>query len=213
MPRLAKVPALVLVLIAGLLIGPQAAQAVLFQPDQPSLNSTGAVREARAQIVKLRKVRNPGKGFIATASRQNSRIFRLLNQRRDKRNRERADYLDGKLEEFAGNRIGKIEQAYDDAAGDAKLKYRRDVDRIEDGNLEGKRRKEALRRVKRVRDLRLANLSDERDADLDRANELIARTRRENFELYEKIAALEMKKIDAIKTTLRNLLDDLRPRV
>lgn len=190
----------------------EAKNAKLFRPDQPPLSETGAVRAAKSQIDRLDHVRHPGKNYIHTASKRNARIVGQLNARRSKRNKQRANYLQGKLSAYANELLDPVNERYSKGVDAAKREYRRDVDRINRGNDKGRKKRAALRRAKRDYTSRLDRLAAVRSQQLARANENIANTRRANFDFYKRISDREKREIKALKDGLRRALAELRNR-
>lgn len=184
----------------------------LFRPDQPPLSQTGAVRAAKSQISRLDHVRNPGKNYIHTASKRNARIVGQLNSRRSKRNKQRAVYLQDKLNAYANELIDPVNERYQKGVDAAKREYRRDVDRINRGNDKGRKKRAALRRAKRAYTTRLDRLAAVRSDQLARANENIAQTKRVNQDFYKRVSVRESHEIKTLKLRLRKALADLRGR-
>ena len=184
----------------------------LFRPDQPPLSTTGAVRAAKSQIDRLSHVRNPGKNYIRTASKRNSRIVGQLNSRRSKRNKQRANYLDDKLAAFSRELLDPIGERYQKGVDRAKREYRRDVDRINRGNDKGRKKRAALRRAKEQYTSRLDRLAAVRQTQLNRANTYIADTKRVNENFYKRISVRETAEVKTLKGRLRQALADLRKR-
>ena len=169
------------------------------------------MREARVQVARLNRKKNPGKSYIRQASRRNSKIVNQLNTRRSKRNKQRAAYLQNKISEFSSGLINGINSEFDRDSARLKEEYDRDVDRVK-RNLKGKRKQEALRRLKAAYDKRIDTLNSVKQRDLDRANDRIAATKDANNKLYKKISERESSDIKIIKDRLRKALADLRDR-
>lgn len=184
----------------------------LFRPDQPPLSQTGAVRAAKAQIDRLDHVRHPGKNYIRTASKRNSRIVGQLNARRSKRNKQRANYLQDKLSAYANELIEPVNERYDKGVDAAKREYRRDVQRINNGNDKGRKKRAALRRAKQQLTSRLNRLAAVRSEQLQRANQNIAATKQLNEKFYKRVSDREKREIKALKDGLRRALAELRNR-
>lgn len=184
----------------------------LFRPDQPPLSQTGAVRAAKAQIDRLDHVRHPGKNYIRTASKRNSRIVGQLNARRSKRNKQRANYLQDKLSAYANELIEPVNERYDKGVDAAKREYRRDVQRINNGNDKGRKKRAALRRAKQQLTSRLDRLAAVRSEQLQRANQNIAATKQLNEKFYKRVSDREKREIKALKDGLRRALAELRNR-
>lgn len=184
----------------------------LFRPDQPPLSQTGAVRAAKAQIDRLDHVRHPGKNYIRTASKRNSRIVGQLNARRSKRNKQRANYLQDKLSAYANELIEPVNERYDKGVDGAKREYRRDVQRINNGNDKGRKKRAALRRAKQQLTSRLNRLAAVRSEQLQRANQNIAATKQLNEKFYKRVSDREKREIKALKDGLRRALAELRNR-
>ncbi len=184
----------------------------LFRPDQPPLSQTGAVRAAKAQINRLDHVRHPGKNYIHTASKRNARIVGQLNARRSKRNKQRAAYLQDKLNAYSNELIDPVNERYSKGVDAAKREYRRDVDRINRGNDKGRKKQAALRRAKRQYETRLDRLAAVRSEQLQRANENIAATKQLNEKFYKRISDREKREVKSLKDGLRRALADLRNR-
>lgn len=184
----------------------------LFRPDQPPLSQTGAVRAAKAQIDRLDHVRHPGKNYIRTASKRNSRIVGQLNARRSKRNKQRANYLQDKLSAYANELIEPVNERYDKGVDGAKREYRRDVQRINNGNDKGRKKRAALRRAKQQLTSRLDRLAAVRSEQLQRANQNIAATKQLNEKFYKRVSDREKREIKALKDGLRRALAELRNR-
>lgn len=190
----------------------EAKHAKLFRPELPPLSQTGAVRAAKAQVNRLDHVRHPGKNYIRTASQRNARIVGQLNNRRSKRNKERANYLQDKLSAYANELINPVNERYQRGVDAAKREYRRDVNRINNGNDKGRKKRAALRRAKEDYTSRLDRLAAVRSTQLARANENIAATRQANFDLYKRISVREKNEIKTLKLRLRRALAELRDR-
>ncbi len=184
----------------------------LFRPDQPPLSTTGAVRSAKSQINRLDHVRNPGKNYIRTASKRNSRIVDQLNSRRSKRNKERADYLQGKLSAYSNELLNPIGERYSKGVDAAKAEYRRDVIRINRGNDKGRKKRAALRRAKEQYTTRLDRLATVRSTQLARANRAIADTKELNQTFYKRVSENESRTVKGLKDGLRKALAELRKR-
>lgn len=184
----------------------------LFRPDQPPLSQTGAVRAAKAQIDRLDHVRHPGRNYIRTASKRNSRIVGQLNARRSKRNKQRANYLQDKLSAYANELIEPVNERYDKGVNGAKREYRRDVQRINNGNDKGRKKRAALRRAKQQLTSRLDRLAAVRSEQLQRANQNIAATKQLNEKFYKRVSDREKREIKALKDGLRRALAELRNR-
>jgi len=184
----------------------------LFRPDQPPLSQTGAVRAAKTQVARLDHVRHPGKNYIHTASKRNARIVGQLNDRRSKRNKERAAYLQGKLNAYSNELLDPIGERYSKGVDAAKREYRRDVDRINRGNDKGRKKRAALRRAKAAYTTRLDRLASVRQQQLARANRHLAETKLVNERFYKRISEDEKRTVKTLKDRLREALADLRSR-
>lgn len=184
----------------------------LFRPDQPPLSQTGAVRAAKAQISRLDHVKNPGKNYIRTASKRNGRIVGQLNSRRSKRNKERAAYLQDKLNAYSNELLDPIGERYNDGVDAAKRELQRDLDRIDRGNDKGRKKRAAIRRAKEAYTSRIDRLNTVRSQQLARANRAIADTKEVNQNFYKRVSENESRDIKTLKGRLRQALADLRKR-
>lgn len=214
MLRLARY--IVLVPLAVLLIGSSSAQAErvkLFPPPHSPLVDTKIVNSAQQHIRRMDDKNRVTKNFVRFSSKKNSKLVGKLNDKRQERNQFRASYVSNQLSRYRSERIDPILRRYSTRVGAAKAEYARDIRRINEKKESPRRRRAAKARAARELQGALTIALRNRNVSLDRANRLVAATKRANEDLYRRISTRDKEQIKAVKVRLRTALASLRDRL
>jgi hypothetical protein len=216
MSRLTRYLVLVPLIAAGLLLGATSAQAErvkLFHPPHSPLTDTKVVNSAQQHIRRMDDKNRVTKNFVRYSSRKNSKLVGKLNAKRKQRNQFRASYLSAQLGQYRNDRINPIFRRYNGRVAAAKAEYRRDIRRINEKKESPRRKRAAKSRAAQSLQASLTAAARSRNLALDRANRLIAATKRANEELYRRISDRDKAQIKLVKTKLRAALSRLRSRL